>query len=237
MEKMNTRMQIICAWMGPAFIVVLLPAWFMMGFLPPVPPMLSIDELVAHYENHRTEIRLGAMLTMQFCMFGVAWTAAIAAQMRRIETGPSPVLTYLQLTSGTVGFFVFVFTCFAWGAAAYRPDMDPQLLKAMNDYAWLSLVMPVMLAFLQSVSIGLVILSDQRKHPIFPRWAAYANFWAGVTFLPGSLATFFKTGPFAWNGIFVFWLPLAMFTAWIFLMAILVTKAARRQQSEMQLQT
>lgn len=227
---MNAKVQIVCAWMGPGFVLVLIPAWYSMGFLPPVPPTLSVEELAAHYADHRTAIRLGAMLTMQFCMFGIAWTAAIAVQMRRIESDPTPILTYLQLSAGTVGYFVFVFTCFAWGAAAYRPNIDPELLYAINDYAWLSLVMPVMLAFIQATCIGLAILSDKRASPIFPRWAGYANFWIGIIFLPGCLATFFKSGPFAWNGLFVFWLPLTVFTLWIFMMAILVSNAAHRQE-------
>jgi hypothetical protein len=225
-------MQIICAWAGPAFIAILLPAWLNMGFLPPLQPTLTPQEVADVYEEHRNWIRLGATLTMQFTMFGVAWTAAIAAQMRRIETGPTPVLTYTQLACGTIGFMLFVFPSVIWSVAAFRPERDIELIYLLNDYAWLALVMPVMSATIQAFAIGLVILSDKRSKPIFPRWSAYFNFWCGIVFLPGALATFFKTGPFAWNGLFDFNLPLTVFTLWIIVMAWLVASAAKRQARE-----
>ena len=231
---MSTRAQMVCAWLGPIFMLILIPAWMGMGFLPPLMPTLSPEEVALHYEQHRTGIRLGATLFMQFCMFGIAWSAAIAAQMRRIEDGPSPVLTYLQLVCGTIAYVLFVFSAFAWTAAAYRPDLDPQVLYVLNDYGWLALIMPVMSATMQAIAIGVVILSDKRPDPIFPRWAAYFNFWAGLLFLPGAMATFFKAGPFAWNGLLAFWIPLNVFGLWIIGMAILVTRAARRQEREAQ---
>jgi hypothetical protein len=218
--------------MGPAFVVILLPAWYSMGFLPPVPPSLSAAEVAALYEEHRTGIRLGATLTMQFCIFGVAWTAAVAAQMRRIEGDSTPLLTYLQLACGTIGFMVLMIAPFAWTTAAFRPERAPELVYLFNDFAWLALIMPVMPAALQALAIAAATLSDRRAEPIFPRWSAYLNLWAAVVFLPGALATFFKTGPFAWNGLFDFWLPLTVFCLWLPLMAVLVTQAARRQARE-----
>lgn len=228
--RMNVRVQIVCAWLGPAFIVILIPVWMGMGFLPPVAPSLSAEEVAMHFDEHRTGIRLGATMSMQFCMFGLAWTAAIAAQLRRIEEGPSPVLTYLQLAAGTITYLLFLFSNFAWTAAAFRPDRDMEIIYVLNDYAWLALVMPVMPAVIQAFAIGLAILCDPRAEPIFPRWSGYFNLWTGVLFIPGAVATFFKTGPFAWDGLFDFWIPLLIFAAWIVVMAALVTRAARRQR-------
>ena len=55
---------------------------------------------------------------------------------------------------------------------------------------------------------------------------AYLNLWVAVTFLPGAAATFFKHGPFAWNRLFDFWLPLTTFSLWIIVMGVLTAKAA-----------
>lgn len=43
--------------------------------------------------------------------------------------------------------------------------------------------------------------------------------------LPGGLVTFFKSGPFAWNGILAFWLPLTVFGIWYGVMFMLLRKA------------
>ena len=33
--------------------------------------------------------------------------------------------------------------------------------------------------------------------------------------VPSALDSFFKTGPFAWNGLLVFWVPAAAFCVWM----------------------
>lgn len=229
---MNVRFQVWCAYAGPLFVVFLTPVWYSTGFLPPLPPSMPPADVAAFYEEHRTMIRLGATLLMQLAMLGVLWSAALSAQIRRIESGSTPILAYSNLALGALGFLFFTIPAMFWTAAAYRPERAVELVYLFNDAAWLSLVMPVLSASLQAVIIGLAILSDQRETPIFPRWAAYLNFFVGVTYLPGSLATFFKTGPFAWNGIFDFWLPLTTFSVWIFVMGILTARAAERQGRE-----
>ncbi len=232
MGGMNCKAQIFCAALGPVFILVLFPAWLNMGFIPPLAPTLTPDQVFEIYDRSRNEIRLGAMLTMQFAIFGIAWTVAISAQMRRIEAGSTPVLTYLQLVMGSAGFFLFVIPCIFWTLAAFRADRSAELVYLLNDMGWLSLVMPVFPAAIQAFAIGVLILSDKGSRPVFPRWAGYLNFWCGINFLPGALGTFFKTGPFAWNGLFDFWLPLGVFSFWIAMMAVLVIAAARRQMAE-----
>ena len=49
--------------------------------------------------------------------------------------------------------------------------------------------------------------------------------WVGALFVPGGLLTFFKHGPFAWNGLFAFWIPLLTFFAWYLLMFVFLRKA------------
>jgi len=217
---MNTRYQILCAYAGPLFVVLLTPVFFGMGFMPPMAPTMTPTEVAAFYEEHRSMIRLGATLIMQLAMLGVLWTAAISMQLRRAEAGGAPILSTLNLLLGALGFMFFTFPPMFWTTAAYRPERDIDLIYLFNDHAWLALVMPVMSATLQALVIGLAIFSDPRPEPIYPRWVAYLNFWAAIIFLPASMAGFFKQGPFAWNGVFDFWVPLFVFSVWIFVMAI-----------------
>ncbi|MGE3297731.1 MAG: hypothetical protein AB7I68_10315 [Porticoccaceae bacterium] len=46
-----------------------------------------------------------------------------------------------------------------------------------------------------------------------------------MLFVPGGLLTFFKTGPFAWDGLFVFWVPLVVFLLWYGAMFVLLRQA------------
>jgi hypothetical protein len=81
---------------------------------------------------------------------------------------------------------------------------------------------------LQTLAIGTAIFldtADGRSDPVFPRWAGYLNYWAALLFLPGSVTVFFHTGPFAWNGILTWYLPLSVMAAWIVVMSILLLRA------------
>ena len=66
--------------------------------------------------------------------------------------------------------------------------------------------------------------------PIFPRWLAFYNLWSALLMAPGSLIPFFKTGPFAWDGLFAFWLPATVFGIWFVVMQVMVLKAIRAEQ-------
>ena len=65
---------------------------------------------------------------------------------------------------------------------------------------------------MQNIAIGIAAFKDTEAK-VFPRWLGYFNFWAALAFLPAALLYFFKTGPFAWDGVFVFWVPLTIFGA------------------------
>ncbi|MFY1621230.1 hypothetical protein, partial [Micromonospora sp. WMMD736] len=67
---------------------------------------------------------------------------------------------------------------------------------------------------LQLVLFGVAVLIDRRDTPIFPRWLGYVNIWLAITFTPASFLVFFKTGPLAWNGVLVWWVPVFAFLVW-----------------------
>ena len=109
-------------------------------------------------------------------------------------------------------------------------DRAPEMIMLLNDLAWITLLMTFAPFIIQNFSLGLCILSDPRDRPILPRWVGYYNFWVGVLFIPGGLLTFFKTGPFAWDGLFVWWVPFLVFFSW-YLVMFSILRAAVKQQS------
>lgn len=225
---MNQNISSIYAWAGPVFLFVLGASFLLMGFLPPLSADMNADEVAAIYEENRTAIRTGATIIMQAAPLMFLWVAAIASQLRRIESSYGRELTYAQLLLGFTGNIVFLFMSFAWTIAAFRPERSPEMIAMLNDIGWLIVVMPVLPLTLQAFVIGIAVLSDKSADPLFPRWSAYLNFWVGILLLPGALTTFFKSGPFAWHGLFVFWVPIAAFIGWVFVMAWLVSRAATK---------
>ena len=225
---MSNALMKFAAWAGPALALIVLFALLVMNFLPPLTPDMTAAQIVDAYEQDRTGIRFGAMLLMQFSVFGVLWSVALALQFRRIEPPDAPVFSTLQMTVGVVTFVPFLLAAIFWTLAAFRAERSEELVLMLNDAGWLSLLMPVLAGALQATIIGLAVFADERESPLYPRWSAYFNFWCALVFLPAALATFFKTGPFAWSGLFDFWLPVPVFAAWLIVMGWLTVRAAEK---------
>ncbi|MEM1141859.1 MAG: hypothetical protein AAF671_10965 [Pseudomonadota bacterium] len=221
---MNNLIQKVCAWSGPAFILLMFCCLLMLDFMPPIPAAADATTVAEHYESNRILIRAGATLMMQGSVLLMLWVVAISMQMKRIETGP-PILSILQAIFGVCANFLFVFVAAAWSLAAFRPEREVTEIQALNDLGWFLLLMPATLLTLQALAIGVTILADSSSEPLFKRSVGYFNIWVAILFLPGSLLTFFKSGPFSWDGVLVFWLALVLFVSWIFVMAFAVNRA------------
>ena len=61
-------------------------------------------------------------------------------------------------------------------------------------------------------------------------WYGFYNFWVAVLILPAGVICLFKAGPFAWNGILGFWLPLVDFGIWVLVTTVLLFKAISQQE-------
>ncbi len=197
-------------------------------FLPPLPPLTSAEAVAQIFRENTVPIRAGNMLIMLCSGLAVSFAAAIAMQIRRIEGGV-PVLAYVQLGAGTFTAIITLIPAMIWTLMAYRPEREPKTLLLLSDFAWISLVMPVTSVVLQCLAVGLAILGDRSVVPVYPRWLGYFNLWLSFLLLPGSLITFFKDGPFAWNGVFTFWMPLSLFGLWYIVMIVVTTRVIRRQ--------
>lgn len=229
---MNIRTQRLCAATGPAFVLLWLMAfWPIAGFVPPPSPSSSIEAVTSTFADHRNAVRLGLMITTFASVLMIPWCVAITVQMQRVEGRYSP-LAYTQLISGTLLVLVFLFPVMWWQVAAYRPERSPELIRLLHDLGWMTFVGIVTTVVLQCASIGILILMDKRRNPLFPRWFGYFSIWAAVIFTPGALCVFFQNGPFAWNGIFAWWLPLSAFATWIIVMYVMLRRAIDNQAEE-----
>ena len=227
--NLDYKFQIFGIWSAPAFIVIFTPIIIFMGFFPPHSPLMDAQEVTHAYLENTAAIRLGATAMMQLCLLGVFWVAVITVQIRRMEGDGSRFLTYSQLTLGLLTFFLFLPASIFWSLASFRPDTRAaELTYLLNDLGWVSLLMPVGSAFLQAFVIAAAVFSDKQENPTYPRWFAYLNLWIGFLFFPRMFMMFFKEGPFAWDGLFDFYIPLAGFTLWVLVTSVLTTKAIRK---------
>lgn len=228
---MNQKNQLLCVWMGPIFALLFgIGFWLFVQFIPHA-PSASAQEIADIYRANTSTIRLGLLIVLFAGSLAAAFVAAISVQLRRIETC-NPVLTYTQLVAGAIAVVLLVLPALVWTMAAFRPERAPELTQLLNDAGWILILLPFSPIFVQVLAIGLAVLGDKSRTPVFPRWAGFFNIWVGVLFLPAALLTFFKTGPFAWDGIFGFWIPAGAFFAWIFVMTALMIQTIKQQPAD-----
>lgn len=228
---MNTRSELLCVWCAIPFAVLFtIGLWPLAGFMPPMSPSLSAVEIASIYQENTLPIRTGSLIMMACAGLMCPFLAAIAMQMKRIE-GRYDVLTITQISSGTVGVVAFIVATVAWTVAAFRPERSPELIQLLNDIGWIYFLMTFTTFVVQDFAVGFAILGDKNSEPVFPRWVGYFNLWVGVTFIPAGLLTYFKTGPFAWNGLFVWWIPFVVFFSWYVVMFVLMRGNILRQSA------
>jgi hypothetical protein len=217
-----------CAWSGIACITLFTLAFVIAGFIPPLSPSLSPDEVAAHYRDHATGIRIGAVVMLISSMFYAWFTAVMSGQMRRIP-GVHPTVVYAQLAAGALACVTFMLPAMLFVVASFRPERAPELTQILNDLSWIVLIMPWPPFMAQNFAFAFAIFSDKREAPLFPRWLAYLNIWAPIIFSPSVLLPFFKSGPFAWSGIFVIWIPFIAFIAQFGANTAMLLKAIRSE--------
>ena len=148
---------------------------------------------------------------MVLAMFGsglfIPWGISLATQTRRAAP-QHPILFHIQVACSVGSCMLGVMFVLAGGLASFRPGEIPaSTTQMLNDLVWFCWVFPGSYFTIWCIVVGVAILLDKRQDPIFPRWSGYLSIWAGFTYIPGCMALFFKSGPFAYNGIFVWWIP------------------------------
>jgi hypothetical protein len=233
--RISAPSQRVLLWGG----VVLATVYFigyavLMGFMPPPPPELSADEVAQLYTGNNTRFRIGVVLMLVCAGFNQLWTVVISAQMVRDEKGV-PIWSIMQATAGTLSTWLFMGPPIFWGVAAFSAaTRDPALTLLMHELAFITFITPVAMFPLQVVPIAVVCLTRKSDDytSAFPRWLGYFTGWMVVSAEAGVAALLFnKTGPFAWNGLFPFWIPLSLFGFWLGAVIFCLLRAIGRQEA------
>lgn len=225
-QHTNTTLLSVLAYSGIALVISLaVSQGLLMGFIPPPSPSLSAEELAKIFIERKTGIRIGTFIQCIFYTFYLTWAMSIVMLMRRMERG-LPILTYVSIANTGGGYVFFLLMPITWAALAFRPEeMDPHFLQFMNDWVWFVFILswPPFAIFM--ICIAIAIFRDHNVPTIFPRWVAFFNLWCAFLIFPAALIEFFKTGPFAYDGLISFWFIYIVFFGWIMTMSVLVLRA------------
>jgi hypothetical protein len=228
---MSKPVQIAMTWCGLAFAVAFFLGLLLTGFLPPIPPDNTAQEVADQYVRDQDRILAGGLIMMVSTGFIIPFTAVISEQMRRIAGRWTPLCS-ANLVAGAVVVVVAVIPIMMFLGIAFRPEnRDPEIIQAFNDFAWVPFVVAWPPAFVQAVCIASAIFSDPRPKPLYPRWIAYALLWCAVGFVPATGVPLFYDGPFAWNGLLSFWVA-AVFGGVMFTVLCYGTLAAVHRDPE-----
>lgn len=225
-------MQLICVWCGPLVAVLFaIGAVFLGQFIPPlVAPSDSASEVARKFAEHTMAIRVGAMISVISMSLIAPWGAVIAAQIRRTERR-FPVLSYVQLICVAVGTTVVVLMCMFWAVAAFRPGVySDETVMVLNDIAYFLFLFTWTPFVVWALAIALAIFCDRSERPVYPRYVAYISLWTALLFCGAAGMEYFKTGPFAWNGVMALYIPVGVFFVWELALTIETVKNLNRDR-------
>ncbi len=232
----NARLTLLrrTSWSGFVYIAFLMVGiWPLAHFFPSQPPAWGPEQIARYYAENRIGIRAGMVLVLLGSMFYVPWTAILARLVERVEGKPG-ILTYCQIIAGGCNVLLTAYPAGWWLLAAFRPERDPQLVQLLNDISWSQFLGVITPFYFVPISIAYAALADDSgEPPVIPRWVGWFNIWFELSLLPLVVIFWFHAGPFAWNGIFGFYLPFSLFWVWFFVMTWTLHRALPRLEDHL----
>ena len=224
-ESVVRRTKLFGAWCGVAYIVELLVGWLAVGgFFPLHRPSAGADEIATFFRDHGIRIRLGMVIVMWGAALFIPFTATMADFVARFEGRNGP-LTRMMTLAGYSNAMLTFYPPLWWIVNAYRAQQrSADLTYLLNDVAWLQFIGGVSLIMPMYGVVAVVALADTSENPVFPRWFGYQSIMTFLLLVPDQMLFFFKTGPFAWNGLIGFWIPLTALGSWFITIFILMRR-------------
>jgi hypothetical protein len=232
----SERSQRAILWWGIGLAVVYTVALiFLLQQVPTKNPAWSAEQVAAWYADNQGKIKWGAVIAGWAGAFMMPILAVFAVQMARVEGGWK-IWSALSLVSGALMSLFLALPPLFWGVAAYTaPRKDPEVTTLMHELGTLTLTTTDQYYIFMWVGVTVLALRPATqlvKNNPFPRWWGYLSVWITIMFEAGAVAFVPRSGPFAWNGLLVFWSPLSLFGVWISIQSWLVFRALRAQAAD-----
>jgi hypothetical protein len=198
---------------------------------PPLSPAADPQDVAAFMADGGVLQKVGLMIALASVGGLLPMSAVLGDQMRRME-GARPIWAQVQLACAALTVWLLSAMLIFFAVAAFRADRDPQLILLLHDLGWLTFVTPVAMVVVWMASVGAAILGDRGQPPVMPRWVGYLSIWAALLSAPGFAAILFHSGPFAWSGLLVLWIPLVIFLVWWITLTIYLLQAISAEGRE-----
>lgn len=195
-------------------------------FIPPPSPQMTGADLMAEFGPRLPFVKAGILMGLFGSSLLVPWSAMVSLQVARMEEGRRfPLWAMFSFGAGCVNAVAFILPFIFWAGAFYRPDRTPELVQLINDMTWLEFLLFFPTFSFQLICVGMAGLTQRQGRPVFPRWFLYLNLWMALIGSTGLFSIFVFSGPFAWNGVIGFWLPVGSYVPFLIVTYVQFYKA------------
>lgn len=223
----------LCLWAGPVFMAVFIVFWGVMGHnIPPWNADLPAATIANWFRTEANTIRLGMVVAMTTAPLYCVWGLGIGRVMTRV-VGRDSLLIDLQVWGAGLTVIPVLVTTSFWLTGAYRPEALPDaMLQMLYDMAWLLIDLAYFTTSIQLFAVGAAFLKDRRAQRLVPKWLSWYAIWVGFMFIAECLMPFFKTGPFARDGVLNYWIEFTIWFVWCPSLTFVLLRAVRRIEAE-----
>ena len=223
----------LLAWCGPFFMTLFFVLWGLLcQNFPPRGADWDAAMIYKHYIDNGMALKIGMSVCIVAGAFYMPWGLSVSRVMQRIE-GPDGMLAKLEMMGATITCCPLIVACGIWLTGAMEaPEQSPQIIHMLYWMGWLIIDLAYMVTSFQIFAVSVCILRDKREKPLYPAWLSWWGYITVLSFFPVSLIPFFKTGPFAFHGLFNFWVAFPTWYIWVFGLSICTLRAITKIQIE-----
>jgi hypothetical protein len=228
----RTDGELILFWTLPAIAIIWVSAFFIFpGFLHPMSPTMSADQVASFYRDETARIRYSMILFNWFGVGLIPTVMLLAMQVRRMAHR-TPILSYSLIACAGGPPCLFLIANMFWLLGCFRPERAPELTQLLNDLAWITFTISVPYLIAQCLLLALAIYWDRQEQPVFKMWVAHFNLLVAVALAPAAFTALTFSGPLAWDGLLSFWVKNIAIAAWIVVMGVVLGQSILRRRAE-----
>ena len=228
----RTDGELILFWTLPAIAIIWVSAFFLFpGFLHPMSPTMSADQVASFYRDETARIRYSMILFNWFGVGLIPTVILLAMQVRRMAHR-TPILSYSLIACAGGPPCLFLIANMFWLLGSFRPERSPELTQLLNDLAWVTFTVLVPYLIAQCLLLALAISWDHQEQPVFKMWVAHFNVLVAVALAPAAFTALSFDGPLAWDGLLSFWIKNVAIAVWIVVMGVVLGQSIRRQRAQ-----
>lgn len=219
-------------WALPAMVIIWVSAFLLFpGFLHPMSPTMSAEEVAGFYRDDTARIRYSMILFNWFGVGLIPTVILLAMQVRKMAHR-TPILSFCLIACAGGPPTLFLIANMFWLLGSFRPERSPELTQLLNDLAWVTFTVLVPYLIAQCLVLALAIYWDRQDQPVFRPWVAHFNLLVAAALVPAAFGAVTYEGPFAWDGVLSFWVKNIAIAVWIVVMGVVLAQNIRRERAE-----